>query len=67
MNYLVNVLLTVASLLALAVPVFGAGETLEAMAYLTACVLAVLSIIVGLSIPTGNIGNEGVSRMGVEK
>ncbi len=67
MNYLVNVLLTVASLLALAVPVFGAGETLEAMAYLIACVLAVLSIIVGLWIPTGNIGNEGVSRMGVEK
>ncbi len=67
MNYLVNVLLTVASLLALAVPVFGAGETLEAMAYLAACALAVLSIIVGLSIPTGNIGNEGVSRMGVEK
>ena len=77
MNYIVNALLTLASLVALAVPVAGAGAALEAVAYVTACALAVLSILVGVlaaravapgaTISTVSIGNEGASRIGAGK
>jgi hypothetical protein len=77
-NYLVNILLAVAFVMALAGHAPGVGEVFEIASYITACALAALSLIVGAAaasraVPLGRetspvcVGNDGASQTGAAK